>query len=137
MLISFTAPSGERVLRYRYANNALVTLSGDHPVRPAGNGAAARVTYNPNNTTLNATYTPTAAEIAAGTLTLTLTSTGNGNCLPVASNKVITFTPAPTVSAGPNGSVCANNSARLSWPVPSPERQVRCGAVAREPTRRT
>ncbi len=30
---------------------------------------------------------------------------------PVASNKVITFTPAPTVNAGPNGTVCANNSA--------------------------
>jgi hypothetical protein len=31
-------------------------------------------TYNPNNTTLNAIYTPSAAEITAGTVTLTLTS---------------------------------------------------------------
>jgi hypothetical protein len=35
-------------------------------------------TYNPNNTTLNAVYTPTAAERTAGTVTLTLTTTGNG-----------------------------------------------------------
>ena len=28
----------------------------------------------------------------------------------VQSSRVITFTPAPTVSAGPNGTVCANNS---------------------------
>ncbi|HRD52606.1 MAG TPA: hypothetical protein PKY96_08160, partial [Flavobacteriales bacterium] len=43
-------------------------------------------------------------------MTLTLTTTGNGNCLPVTSNRVITFTPAPIVSAGMNGTVCANAS---------------------------
>jgi hypothetical protein len=32
--------------------------------------------YTPNNTTLNATYTPTAGEIAAGTLTLDLDEHG-------------------------------------------------------------
>ncbi len=31
-------------------------------------------TYAPNNTTLNAVYTPSAAEITAGTVTLTLTT---------------------------------------------------------------
>src|SRR5204863_295800 len=67
--------------------------------------------FTPNNTTLNATYTPTAAELAAGTLTLTLTTTGNGTCNAVADSRVITFTPAPTVNAGLNGTVCANNSA--------------------------
>ena len=36
--------------------------------------------FSPNNTTLNATYIPTAAEIAFGSVNLTLTTTGNGTC---------------------------------------------------------
>jgi gliding motility-associated-like protein len=47
-----------------------------------GNG-----TYNPSNTSLNAAYTPSAAEIAAGQVTLTLTTTNNGSC-PAASDAV-------------------------------------------------
>jgi hypothetical protein len=54
-----------------------------------------RCTFNPNNTTLNATYTHRSRD-RGGHLTLTLTTTGNGNCIPVTSDKVITFTPAPT-----------------------------------------
>ncbi|MEZ4757858.1 MAG: gliding motility-associated C-terminal domain-containing protein [Flavobacteriales bacterium] len=93
------------------ANNAAVPLNGSVTGATGGAWSGGAGTYAPNNTTLNATYTPTASEIAAGIVTLTLTSTGNGTCLPVASNRVITFTPAPVVEAGVNGSVCANNSA--------------------------
>jgi hypothetical protein len=93
------------------ANNAAVALNGSVTGATGGAWSGGAGTYAPNNTTLNATYTPTAGEIAAGTLTLTLTSTGNGTCLPVTSNRVITFTPAPVVNAGSNASVCANNSA--------------------------
>ncbi|MBX2972320.1 MAG: IgGFc-binding protein, partial [Flavobacteriales bacterium] len=93
------------------ANNAAVVLNGSVTGATGGAWSGGAGTYAPNNTTLNATYTPTASEIAAGTLTLTLTSTGNGTCLPVTSNRVITFTPAPVVDAGANGTVCANNSA--------------------------
>jgi gliding motility-associated-like protein len=93
------------------ANNAQVSLNGSVTNASGGIWSGGTGTFTPNNTALNATYTPSAAEIAAGTLTLTLTSTSNGNCLPVSSNRVITFTPAPTVNAGPNGTVCANNSA--------------------------
>ncbi|MBP6311110.1 MAG: hypothetical protein KA408_02495, partial [Flavobacteriales bacterium] len=92
------------------ANNALVSLSGSVTGATGGAWSGGAGSYTPNNTTLNATYTPTAAEIAAGSQTLTLSSTGNGTCVPVTSNKVISFTPAPTVEAGPNGSVCANNA---------------------------
>ena len=93
------------------ANNAQVSLNGSVTNATGGIWSGGTGTFTPNNTTLNATYTPSAAEVAAGTLTLTLTSTGNGNCLPASSDRVITFTPAPTVNAGPNGTVCANNSA--------------------------
>lgn len=37
--------------------------------------------YSPNDSTLNAIYTPTAAEVLAGSLLLTLTSTNNGTCV--------------------------------------------------------
>ncbi|HRF79525.1 MAG TPA: hypothetical protein PL070_05505, partial [Flavobacteriales bacterium] len=93
------------------ANNAAVALNGSVTGATGGAWSGGAGTYAPNNTSLNATYTPTASEIAAGTLTLTLTSTGNGTCLPVTSDRVITFTPAPIVDAGANASVCANNSA--------------------------
>ncbi|MBK8498602.1 MAG: gliding motility-associated C-terminal domain-containing protein, partial [Flavobacteriales bacterium] len=93
------------------ANNASIPLNGTVTVATGGIWSGGLGSFTPNNTTLNATYTPTAAEIAAGTLTLTLTSTGNGNCTAVSSSRVITFTAAPTVSAGSNGTVCANNSA--------------------------
>ena len=47
-------------------------------------------TFSPNNTALNATYTPTSAELASGSATLTLTSTGNGTC--TAMSDVVTLT---------------------------------------------
>lgn len=58
-------------------------------------------TFSPNATSLNAVYTPTAAEIAAGFVNLTLTSTGNGTC-PAASDVVriyfMGFTGTPVVT---------------------------------------
>jgi hypothetical protein len=93
------------------ANNAVISLNGSVTVATGGSWSGGTGVFNPNNTTLNATYTPTASEIAAGSLTLTLTTTGNGTCLPATSSRTITFTPAPAVNAGANGTVCANNSA--------------------------
>ncbi|MBA4242046.1 MAG: hypothetical protein C0448_15085 [Sphingobacteriaceae bacterium] len=65
--------------------------------------------FNPNNSVLNATYTPSASELTAGSVTLTLTSTNNGNCNQVADNLVINFTNAPTVNAGADLFICKNN----------------------------
>ena len=92
------------------ANNAQVSLNGSVFGATGGAWTGGSGTFAPNNTTLNATYTPSASDLAAGTVTLTLTSTGNGNCNPVSSSRVITFTPAPTVNAGPDASVCSNNA---------------------------
>src|SRR5436309_1898266 len=66
-------------------------------------------TFSPGATTLNATYTPSAAEITAGSVTLTLTSAvSNGPC-PQASDAVTIFiSPGATVNAGPDVIVCAN-----------------------------
>ena len=48
-------------------------------------------TFDPNNTTLTATYHPSAADLAAGSVTLTLT-TDPGACTPAVSNATATFT---------------------------------------------
>jgi len=48
-------------------------------------------TFNPDNITLNAIYTPSAAEISAGTVTLTLTSIVAGSCIAVSDTMTITI----------------------------------------------
>ncbi len=94
----------------RCANNATISLNGSVTVASGVQWSGGLGVFSPDNMTLNATYTPTAAEIASGNITLTLTSTGNGNCLPVSDDMTISFTPAPTANAGLDASVCANNS---------------------------
>ncbi len=58
--------------------------------------------FNPDRNTLNAVYTPSAAEITAGTLTLTLTSNdadGAGPCSAATSTIVITINALPVLSS--------------------------------------
>lgn len=54
------------------------TVTGVTTGQWIGGGGA----YLPSNTTLNATYMPTAAEVAAGQTTLQLITTNNGTCPP-------------------------------------------------------
>jgi len=91
------------------SNNADVTLNGSVTVATGGAWSGGSGTFSPDANTLNATYTPSAADITAGSVTLTLTSTGNGDCLPVSDEMTITFTPGPTANAGSDATVCANN----------------------------
>lgn len=72
-------------------------------------------TYNPNNTTANAIYTPSAAEEAAGTVTLTYTSDDPaGPCSAVSDQMIITINQLPTVNAGLDQTICAGSTAPLS-----------------------
>jgi hypothetical protein len=67
-------------------------------------------TFNPDASALNAIYTPTAAEIAAGSLTLTLTTDDPvGPCAAVSDQLVITINAAATVDAGPDQTVCGSS----------------------------
>jgi hypothetical protein len=63
---------------------------------------------NQNSLTL-CTYTPSAADIAAGTRILTLTAVGNAPCSTVTSTKFITVYDNPTAVAGPNVQTCSGN----------------------------
>lgn len=73
-----------------------------------GNGS-----YSPGSSALTVTYTPTAAEIAAGFVNLTLTSTNNLNCNAVNDQVRITFVPKPFANFNfTNG--CLNNATLFS-----------------------
>jgi hypothetical protein len=72
-------------------------------------------TFSPNATTLNATYTPTAAEIAAGTVILTLTTNDPpGPCPAVNDQVTITINPVATVNAGPDQTICSGSTVTLA-----------------------
>ena len=60
------------------------------------------------NSLSTATYTPSGADISAGSVILTLTATGGGACATVTSNKILTITAAPTAVAGTAVTACAN-----------------------------
>ncbi len=80
-----------------------------------------------NNGTLSPTYTPSAADIAAGSVQLTLTAYPLAPCSsPATSTKILTFSPIPDVYAGADGTVCndspysitdahANNFSSVIW----------------------
>ncbi|MBL7891861.1 MAG: PKD domain-containing protein, partial [Bacteroidia bacterium] len=98
------------------ANNAVISLNGSviggtttGTWTTSGTG-----TFTPSNTALNATYTPSAADTTAGTITLTLTSTGNGLCNAVSDAMVLTITGAPSANAGPDQTICGNAAATLA-----------------------
>jgi len=73
-----------------------------------GNGS-----YNPSDSDLNASYTPTAAEVNAGSMFLTLTSTNNGNCAAVSDNVQINFV-APPFANFSTTDVCLNLATTLN-----------------------
>ena len=67
-------------------------------------------TFSPARSALNATYTPSASEIAAGGVTLTLTCTPSSGACPASSDQVrITIDRAATASAGADQVVCASS----------------------------
>ena len=71
----------------------------------SGNG-----TFSPGNSSLNTSYYPSATDKANGTVMLKLTSTNNGACPASSSSVTITFAAAPSVNAGNDQTVCANNA---------------------------
>ncbi|MBL4652489.1 MAG: hypothetical protein JKY53_06430, partial [Flavobacteriales bacterium] len=65
-----------------------------------------------DNNLATATYDQTTADTTAGSVALTWTVVGTGQCATYSVFDVmsVTFTDAPTIEAGPNQSVCADNS---------------------------
>lgn len=97
------------------ASSPAVSLSGSVTNATGGMWASSGTgSFTPNNTTLNATYTPSAADITAGIVTLTLTSTGNAPC-DVSDTMQITIDASPTTaSAGGDQIICGQSTATLT-----------------------
>ncbi len=92
------------------ANNSDAVLNGSISIASGGVWSGGLGLFSPNNSLLNATYTPTASDIANGSVDLILTSTGNGTCNTEEDIITIYYTPAPTIDAGVDFDVCANNN---------------------------
>lgn len=90
-----TANAGNNIITC--GTNPTVTLNGSVTGVTTGQWVGGNGSFVPNNTTLNASYTPTAAEIASGSLTLTLNTTNNGSCPGASDQMTITYTTFTTV----------------------------------------
>jgi gliding motility-associated-like protein len=78
---------------------ASVTLAGSvGGSATGGTWSGGTGTFSPNATTLNATYTPSTADAAGGSVTLTLTSNSSGSCPFASSNVTLSFYPSPVVN---------------------------------------
>ncbi len=65
--------------------------------------------------TLTPIYTPGPTDLVNGTVTLSLTATAFNSCsIPISDSVTFQVNGAPIANAGPNASVCANNSFTLS-----------------------
>jgi gliding motility-associated-like protein len=96
------------------ANHAIANLHGVVQVATGGIWSGGTGTFSPNNTTLNATYYPSATEINNGTVTLTLTTTGNQGCPAVTDMVTITIAPPPTPVINGSALLCALTSGTYS-----------------------
>lgn len=77
-------------------NEPSVDLSGNvSGATTTGTWSGGAGTFTPDANTLNASYTPSAGEVLAGTMSLTLTSTNNGTCISVSDVVQITFIAPP------------------------------------------
>ena len=93
------------------ASSPNVTLAGSvGGSATTGTWSGGAGTFAPNNTTLGATYTPTAAEITAGTVILTLTTNDPaGPCGTATDQMTITINPSATANANVDQTVCAQS----------------------------
>jgi gliding motility-associated-like protein len=92
-------------------NNPNVQLAGSFTVSEGANWSGGAGSFNPNNNTPNAIYTPSPSELANGTVTLTFSTFGNGNCLPVSDQVMFNFTPSPVVEVGDDFFACVDDLA--------------------------
>ncbi|MFN8274465.1 MAG: T9SS type A sorting domain-containing protein [Flavobacteriaceae bacterium] len=99
------------------ATNPNVTLAGSvGGSATSGTWSGGAGTFSPSNNTLNAVYTPSAGELAAGgNITLTLTTNDPaGPCNAVSDSMTLTIKLAPTASAGGTQTICPGAAAVVS-----------------------
>jgi gliding motility-associated-like protein len=96
------------------ANQAAVNLNGTIQTATAAIWKGGSGTFNPNNATLNATYTPSASEIANGFADLILETTNNQGCPADYDTIHITIVQPPSPSISGNTVACVNSTNNYS-----------------------
>lgn len=99
------------------ASAATINLAGNFGGAATGIVWAGAGTFNPDNTVPNAIYTPTAAEVAAGTATLNITTDDPaGVCIAATDQVVFTIkaSPAALNILPASGTICTGNSILLT-----------------------
>jgi gliding motility-associated-like protein len=117
MVITITQlPTVSAGLDQTICNGSTATLSGTiGGAATSATWTGGTGTFAPNNTALNAIYTPSAAELAAGTVTLTLTTNDpNGPCVAVTDQMTITINPIATINAGVDQTICIGSTVTLA-----------------------
>ncbi|HEX9979635.1 MAG TPA: T9SS type A sorting domain-containing protein [Flavobacterium sp.] len=115
VIASPTAVAGNAVTMCSDAGSVAITsgASATNAASVAWTSNGSGSFTNQNSLTL-ASYTPSPADISAGTVTLTLTSFANAPCSNATSSKVLTIKSPPTASAGGSTTVCQNQTAVVS-----------------------
>ncbi|MBN4072204.1 gliding motility-associated C-terminal domain-containing protein [Flavobacteriales bacterium AH-315-E23] len=67
-------------------------------------------TFAPNDSDLNAVFTPDTNDVNAGFATVILTTTNNTNCIPEADTVFVQITDKPIADAGPDQGLCSDNA---------------------------
>ncbi len=67
-----------------------------------------------NSSALSTVYTPSATDITGGSVTLTLTANANSPCSSASDTMVLTINPQPTVDAGSDAAICADETYQLN-----------------------
>ena len=98
-----------------------LTLNGSVTGVSTGIWSGGGGTFNPAADVLNANYTPTSAEISAGSVSLVLVTTNNGSCPADTDTVIISIDTIPvTANAGPDQLLCELTSTTLAGNDPSP-----------------
>ena len=91
-------------------NQQSVNLNGSVIVATGGSWYGGSGTFSPDNTTLNASYTPSSSEILSGNVQLMLVTTGNYSCPADTDIMVISISANPVPFITGNITVCENST---------------------------
>ncbi|MDA3944045.1 MAG: PKD domain-containing protein [Bacteroidetes bacterium] len=103
--------------------NGVVCDGGSYTINDATAGSFSSLIWETsgtgifdNSTILNPTYTPSGADIIAGSVTLSLSATGSGSCAGTSDTDqmVLNVLQSASVQAGANLEVCGSNTVSLS-----------------------
>jgi len=102
-------------------------LNGGIQIALGGQWSGGTGSFTPNDSTLNAVYKPSVAELTAGTVTLKLTTTGNHKCPADSDYVIIDLNDNPVPSINGDDSICiysptsysttSNASSRYAWSI--------------------